>query len=310
MLVLIYVDDMIVTGNDSSSMQFFVEKLHKKFALKDMGSLHHFLGIEVKRDDSGMYLTQSKYIDELLRRTHMENTSPCPTPAVVGKQCRAEEGEPLQNPTIYRSTLGALQYLTNTRLDLSFIVNSLSRHLQNPTTLHWQGVKRILRYLQGTHDMGLHIRYNNDILLTGFSDADWGCNLDDRRSVAGYCVFFGDYLVSWSSKKQNVVSRSSTESEYRALSNVACEIAWIQSLLCEISFPLPMIPVTWCDNSSAGALAANPVYHARTKHVDINVHFIREKVLSKSIEVRFVPSHDQIADCLTKPLSHTRFQFL
>ncbi|KAL5578799.1 hypothetical protein UlMin_011241 [Ulmus minor] len=240
----------------------------------------------------------------------MENTSPCPTPAVVGKQRRAEEGEPLQNPTIYRSTLGALQYLTNTRPNLSFIVNSLSRHLQNPTTLHWQGVKRILRYLQGTLDMGLHIRYNNDLLLTGFSDADWGCNLDDRRSVAGYCVFLGDYLVSWSSKKQNVISRSSTDSEYRALANVACEIAWIQSLLSEISFPLPMIPVTWCDNSSAGALAANLVYHARTKHVDIDVHFIREKVISKSIEVRFVPSHYQIADCLTKPLSHTRFQFL
>ncbi|KAL5538657.1 hypothetical protein UlMin_044432 [Ulmus minor] len=108
MLVLIYVDDMIVTGNDSSSIQFFVEKLYKKFVLKDMGSLHHFLGIKVKMDNSGMYLTQSKYIDELLRRTQMEKTSPCPTSAIVGKQRRAEEGEPLQNPTIYQSTLGAL----------------------------------------------------------------------------------------------------------------------------------------------------------------------------------------------------------
>ncbi|XP_038701799.1 uncharacterized mitochondrial protein AtMg00810-like [Tripterygium wilfordii] len=284
-MVLIYVDDMIVTGNNPSSLQQFVLRLNNQFALKDMGSLHHFLGVEVQRDVTGMYLTQTRYIEDLLKRAGLENTKPCPTPAAIGKHYTSTDGDPMTNPTIYGSIVGGLQYLTNTRPDISYIVNKLSQYLQHPTTTHWQVVKRVLRYLKGTRDMGVHIKPCDRLALVGFFDADWACNLEDRKSVAGYCIFLGDTIVSWSSKKQNVVAQSSTESEYRALANAACELAWIQSLLHEFSFPLPAIPITWCDNLSAGALAANPAYHARTKHIGIYVHFIRDRVPTRLLQV-------------------------
>ncbi|KAL5544077.1 hypothetical protein UlMin_007861 [Ulmus minor] len=211
----------------------------------------------------------------------MENTKPCLTPAVIGKPLTAEDGEPLRNPSPYRRIIGALQYLTNTRPDIAFIVNRLSQFLQSPTTSHWLGAKRVLCYLKGTRDMGLHINFCDKLDLQSFTDAYYACCLDNRRSIAGYCVYLGDILVSWSSKKQNVVSRSSAESEYRALAQVACELFWIESLLKEISFPLLTTPVTWCDNLSACALAANPVLHAITKHIEVDVHFVRDRVLAK-----------------------------
>ena len=156
----------------------------------------------------------------------------------------------MKNPTTYRITLGALRYLTNNGPDIFYIVNKVSQILQNPTNHHQIEVKRDLRYLRGTREMGIHIKHCTNLTLIGFSHMDWTCNLDGRKSVARYCIFFSDTLVSWYSKKQNVVARSNTESKYRALANVFCEFDWIQSLLKEISFPLPAAPITWCDNLS------------------------------------------------------------
>ncbi|XP_062075781.1 uncharacterized mitochondrial protein AtMg00810-like [Humulus lupulus] len=238
-LVLIYVDDIIVTGNSSSDLKKFTTRLNDHFALKDLGPLSFFLGIEVHRDDTGIYLNQARYIKELLIKTGMKHLKPCSTPMIVGKMLSKSDGEPLDNPTAYRSVIGGLQYLTHTRPDLSFAINKLSQFLQVPTTAHWSAMKRVLRYLKGTLHHGLHIKYSEKLPLTGYSDADWACCPDDRRSVAGYCVYLGDTLVSWLSKKQAVVSRSSTESEYRALAHVAAEISWTQSLLKEFGFPLP-----------------------------------------------------------------------
>ncbi|KAM6562061.1 hypothetical protein CsatB_022059 [Cannabis sativa] len=301
-LDLIYVDDIVVTGNDSSKLQGFIQQLNKLFALKDLGHLHYFLGIEVIRDATGLYLVQRKYIEELLKKNNMDNLKSCPTPIATGKNMSINDGEKLENPTVYRSLIGGLQYLCNTRPDICFAVNKLSQYLKAPTTVHWGAAKRILRYLKGTIDHGLHISCSDKLNIAGFSDVDWACCVDDRRSVGGYCVYLGDTLVSWSSKKQAVVSRSSTESEYRALALVTAEITWIESLLNELSFPLPGTSITWCDNLSASALASNPVYHARTKHIELDIHFVRDKILKKELEVRYIPSSDQIADCLTKAL--------
>ncbi|WVY95774.1 hypothetical protein V8G54_027925 [Vigna mungo] len=307
--LLIYVDDIIVTGNNTKFLESFIKQLNVVFSLKDLGPLHYFLGIEVQRDAFGMYLKQSKYIGDILRKFKMENASSCPTPVVTGKQFTVE-GEKLKDPTVFRLTIGALQYLTNTRLDITFSVNKLSQFMSSPIIDHWQGIKRILRYLQGTIQHCLHIKPSTDLDLTGFSDANWATSVDDRKFMAGQCVFLGETLVSWSSRKQKVVSRSSTESEYRALADLAAEIAWTHSLLYELRLPLPRKPTLWCDNLSARTLASNPVMHARSKHIEIDMHYIRDQVLQNEIVVTYVPSADQIADCLTKALTHTRFNQL
>ncbi|XP_062118388.1 uncharacterized mitochondrial protein AtMg00810-like [Humulus lupulus] len=228
-MVLIYVGDIIVTGNNTLLLKQFISQLNTKFALKDLGPLHFFFGIEVHRDESSLYLNQGKYVKELLSRTGMLHLKPCQTPMTTGKSQSKFDGEPLQNPTEYRSIIGGLQYLTHTRPDLSFAVNKLSLFLQAPTSAHWSAAKRVLRYLKGMINHGLHIKFANHLSLRGYLDSDWACYPDDRRSVAGYCVYLGDTLVSWSSKKQVVVSRSSTESEYRALAHVLAEISWITS---------------------------------------------------------------------------------
>ena len=181
--------------------------------------------------------------------------------------------------------------------------------MASPLDEHWKAVKRILRYLAGSVDFGLHIKSSNRD-LTAFSDSDWAADIDDRRSVTGYCVFFGSNLISWCSKKQTVVSRSSTEAEYRSLAQVVSEISWIKSLLGELQIKCSNTPTVWVDNISTISLASNPVLHARTKHIELDIHFFRDKVQAKLIELRHVPSVDQIADILTKPLGNQFFSKL
>ena len=196
-----------------------------------------------------------------------------------------------------------------TRPDIAYIVSKLSQFLHCPTDVHWQACKRVLRYLKGSQDIGLHIQPAKEQCLIGFSDVDWAGSLDDRRSTGGYCIYLGPNLVSWSSKKQHVVARSSTESEYRSLAHTASELTWLQSLCRELHVTLSTSPVLWCDNIGATCLASNPVAHARTKHIEIDVHFIRDKVLQGTLEVRYVPTEEQTVDIMTKPLALSRFQF-
>ena len=267
--LLVYVDDIIITGPDPSLISQVVKDLNTSFALKDLGALHYFLGIEVYRDQSGLFLTQSKYVSDLLAKHHMTTCKPCSTPASPSVQLSATIGDPLQDVTSYRSVIGALQYLTMTRPDIAFIVNKLSQFLHCPTSVHWQACKRVLRYLKGSLATGLHLQPVKDQCLIAFSDADWAGSIDDRRSTSGYCIFLGPNLISWSSKKQHVVARSSTESEYRALAHAAAEITWLQSLLTELPVPQHSCPIIWCDNLGAASLASNLVVHARTKHIEI-----------------------------------------
>lgn len=205
--LLIYVDDIIITGSNSDFLQNFIKQLNVVFALKDLGKLHYFLGIEVHRDNGGMYLKQSKYIADVLKKLKMDQASPCPTPMVTGRSF-TNEGEPMKNPTIFRQAIGALQYLPNTRPDIAYSVNKLSQYMSSPTNCHWQGIKKILRYLCGAINHCLHIKPSADLDIAGFSDADWATSIDDRKSMSGHCVFLGESLIAWSSRKQKVVSRS------------------------------------------------------------------------------------------------------
>ena len=214
-------------------------------------------------------------------------------------------------PAVYRSIIGGLQYLTMTILDIAFSVNKLSQFLQSHTVNHWNACKRVLRYLKGTSTYGLLFRPVTKMTLIGYSDADYANCLDDRRSITRYAIYLGENLIASCARKQKVVARSSVESKYRALSLAATEILWLQSLFTELGVPkLATVPIVWCDNVGASSLASNLVFHARTKHIEVDVYFICEKIEEKQLEVRFVPTEEQVANVLTKPFAITRFEFL
>ncbi|KAH9745735.1 retrovirus-related pol polyprotein from transposon RE2 [Citrus sinensis] len=243
-IVLIYVDDILVTSLDSSVLEEFVAKLSKVFALKDLGLLAYFLGVEVCYTHHGMHLSQTKYIKDLLSRASMQDCKGTDTPFSTGlkleRQAKGLLGQEFENSTLYRSIVGGLQYLVLTRLDIAYSVHKLNQYLSSPTIQHW------LAY--------------------------WACDIDDRKSIGAYCIYLGNNLISWSSKKQGVVTKSSTESEYRALSSACSELSWLQSLFSELNIT-------------------------------------QDKVLSKELEVRYILTEEQVADILTKPLSLPKFSY-
>lgn len=235
----------------------------------------------------------------------MSDCKPVNTPLSISEKLSSQGGALLgpNDSTQYRSIVGALQYLTLTRPDISFSVNKVCQYLHAPTTDHWAAVKRILRYIKHTVKLGLQINKSSSLLVSAFTDADWvGC-LDDRRSTGGFAVFVGPNLVSWSARKQATVSRSSIEAEYKALANATAEIMWIQTLLQELGVKGPRAAKVWCDNIGAKYLTANPVFHARTKHIEVDYHFVRERVARKLLEVEYVSSKDQVADGFIKTLT-------
>ncbi|KAL5823894.1 hypothetical protein ACOSQ4_021794 [Xanthoceras sorbifolium] len=308
-LLLVYVDDILMTGS-SRDIDQVIQNLGATFALKTLGSLSYFLGFEIARTAAGLHVSQTKYAIDLFKRTNMLHSKPCPTPMVFGIKLTQSAGEKFFDASLYRSTIGALQYLTISRPDIAYAVNNLSQYLSAHTTSHWLACKRVLRYINGTLYCGLFFRPSPQISLTVFTDADWGSCLDDRKSTSGLCVFLGQNLVTWGARKQKVVARSSTEAEYRALAQAATEVIWFQSLFSELKLSLHGVPIIWCDNTSATSLAHNPVYHARTKHIELDLHFLRDKIAAHVFEVRFVPSKEQLADIFTKPLPTARFDKL
>lgn len=309
-IMLIYVDDIIVTGDHLPLIQSLTNKLNEQFALKQLGDLEYFLGIEVKRlQDGSLFLSQTKYVRDLLAKANMLDAKSLPTPMISSAKLSKHGTDLLEDASFYRSIVGALQYATITRPEICFSVNKACQFLSQPLDSHWKSVKRILRYLSGTLHHGLLLQPSSPhtpISLTAFSDADWGSDPDDRKSTSGSCIYLGPNLVSWWSKKQNLVARSSTEAEYRSLANTAAEVLWIQSLLTELKVPF-QTPVLYCDNLSTVSLSHNPVLHAKTKHMELDIFFLREKVINKSLIVNHLPAQDQIADLLTKPLSSLRF---
>ncbi|GJW69796.1 DETOXIFICATION 16-like protein [Tanacetum coccineum] len=260
-----------------------------EFAMTDLGPLNYFLGISATRTTSGIFLSQTKYATEILEQAQMLNCNPCRTPIDTEKKL-GPEGSPVTDPTLYRSLAGSLQYLTFTRPDLSYAVQQLCLYMHDPREPHLNAMKRVLRYLRGTTDLGLQLFRSTTSQLIAYSDADWAGCPATRRSTSGYCVFLGDNLLTWSSKRQDTLSRSSAEAEYRGVANAVAETSWIRNLLRELHTPLFTATLVYCDNVSVVYMSANPVQHQRTKHIEIDIHFVRDKVAAGHVRVLHVPS--------------------
>lgn len=305
--LLLYVDDIVLTASSTSLLQTIITGLQSEFAMTDLGTLSYFLGISVKRTQSGMFLSQEKYANEIITRAGLSSCKPVSTPVDTNAKLSASAGPSVQDPTLYRSLAGALQYLTFTRPDISYAVQQVCLFMHDPRESHFHALKRILRYIKGTMSLGQHLRKSSIDHFTAYSDADWGGCPDTRRSTSGYCVYLGESLISWSAKRQPTLSRSSAEAEYRGVANVISEVCWLRNLLLELQVPLRRSTIVYCDNVSAIYLSGNPVQHQRTKHVEMDIHFVREKVALGEIRVLHVPSAHQFADIFTKGLPSPLF---
>jgi len=230
LFILIYVDDILITGTHSTVIQSQLAKLRSDFTLKDLGELSYFLGIQVQQTATSLHLRQSKYILDLLNKARMVGAKASWSPCVTGSKLSSTDGSPIENVTEFRQLVGGLQYCTLTRLEIAYSVNQLCQHLHSPTSTHWTALKRVLRYLKGLVDHGLFYS-QGPLTLQAYCDSDWAGDPDDRRSTTGYGVFFGPCLISWCAKKQSVVARSSTEAEYRAMAMATTELYWIRMLL-------------------------------------------------------------------------------
>jgi hypothetical protein len=287
--LLLYVDDIVLTASSPELLRRIISCLQQEFAMKDLGALHHFLGVTVERRLLGLFLHQQQYTVDILERAGMVECKPCETPVdTQGKLSAA--GPPVADPTGYRSIVGALHYLIFTRPDIAYVVQQVCLHMHDPREPHLTAMKRILRYLRGTLDFGLLLRRSSVTELRVYNDADWAGCPDMRRSTSGYAVFLDNNLVSWSSKRQPVVSRSSAEAECRVVANGVAEATWLRQLLHELHSPLATSTLVFSDNVSAVYLSTNPVQHQRTKHVEIDLHFVRERVACGVVRVLHVPT--------------------
>jgi transposase InsO family protein len=319
-IVAVYVDDLVIASNDEGMRSRIHEHLSKRYSMKNLGELSWCLGMRVTRDrEHGVIkIDQSKYVQNLLKRFGMENCATVSTPLETGLKLTeemspktiGEEREMARVP--YRSAVGALMYaMVATRPDIAYAVGAVSRFASRPGMLHWRAVKRILRYLKGTTELGISFSRgsSSEVDLLGYSDADWAGEEDSRRSTTGYSFFLAGGPVSWCSKLQQAVALSSAEAEYLALSSAVQEAVWLRQLLREIGFPQGPT-VIFEDNQGCIALAKNPSHHKRTKHIDIRYHFIRQHVQNQEVELKWLATKEMVSDMLTKPLAKDLFQNL
>jgi transposase InsO family protein len=308
-VIAMHVDDCTIAANSATAVDAFKAGLRKHVEVTDLGELHWMLGIEVKRDRAGgtIHLSQRSYIDSILRRFGFEDTKPVSTPfdtqvRLTLEQAPADAAEfAIMRDVPYREAVGALNWAAlATRPDIAFAVSTVARFSANPGMAHWTAVKRIFRYLAGTCDLWLSYGESRRALV-GYADAD-GSMTEDRRAITGYAFLIDGGAVSWSSKKQEIVSLLTTESEYVAATHGMKEALWLRNLLAEVFEPLADTTTLFSDNQSAIALTRDHQFHARTKHIDVRYHFIRWVVENGALRLVYCPTADMVADALTKAL--------
>ena len=303
-----YVDDIVVTGNDLEGREDLKRCLIKEFEIKELGRLKYFLGIEVAHSKHGIFISQQKYIVDLLKETGKLGCKPTETPIEPNHRLGEAHEDVAVDKGTYQRLVGRLIYLSHTRPDIAYAVSIVSQFMHNPKGVHLQAVHRILQYLKGTPGKGILFKKGEGLTLEAYSDADYAGSIVDRRSTSGYCTFLGGNLVTWISKKQNVAARSSAEAEFKAMALGICELLWLKIILEDLKIQWEAPMRLYCDNKSAISIAHNPVQHDRTKHIEVDRHFIKEKLDSGLICTPFVSIGSQLADVLTKGLIGIAFQ--
>ncbi|KAJ9536523.1 hypothetical protein OSB04_un000275 [Centaurea solstitialis] len=308
-VIQVYVDDIIFGSTSKDLCKKFETIMTQEFKMSMMGEINFFLGLQVKQFSDGIFINQSKYIFDLLKKYDMSSCNSIGTPMATGNKIGPDhEGKDVDLRT-YRGMVGSLMYLTASRPDIMFATCVCARYQAKPKESHLAAVKRIFRYLKGTPYYGLWYPKGLGFELQAYSDADYGgCNMD-RKSTSGHIQLLGNKLVSWASKKQQCVSTSTAESEYVAAASCCSQVLWMQTQLRDYGFVYKKIPI-YCDSKSAIAISANPVQHSKTKHIDIRYHFLKDNVEKENIELYFVNTEYQLADLFTKALDEKLFKFL
>lgn len=305
-IIAVYVDDLIIASKNEELFQKLRNKLMKSFEMRDLGKLNHCLGIKFEQKDGKLIANQSKYIDDVLKKFYMTDCKPIGTPM----DPKVKLNEPTLNETVnkpYQSLIGSLMFLAvGTRPDIAYSVSYLSQFNDRHSEEHWKAAKRVLRYLQGTKDKSLVFEKSNKP-LTGLADADWGSSSTNRKSFTGYCFMYANGSVSWASRKQKSTSLSTAEAEFYSITEATKEALHLRRLIHDMGDSHEKITI-YNDNQAAQHIASNPVVSAKSKHIDIRLHFVREKIEEGSIELKYLPTESMTADVLTKALAKPNFE--
>lgn len=300
-------DDILLTGSNTRLLTQLKTHLHQNFRTNDLGPITRYLGVQFERNPNCLRMHQTEYALSILQQFGMDHCTPSQTPLPEGLLLSKQSATPPVDATLYRMLVGKLLFLTKTHPDISHVVSVVSRFMQSPQEIHLQAAKHILRYVRRYPDLGLSFRQGEENCLRGYTDAHYGQDIDDKISVGAYIFFLGNSPISWNSKKQSSTSRSSCESEYRALAKCSCEAVWLRRLLAELRILEDKPTTIYCDNQSIIKLSYNPVSHEKSKHFEIDYHFTRQKVENNTIRVEFISSQEQPADILTKSLGRHKF---
>ncbi|CAL1361567.1 unnamed protein product [Linum trigynum] len=315
-ILLLYVDDMLIAGQNVSKINDLKKELSKSFAMKDLGPAKQILGVRIVRDRGAkkIWLSQEKYIEKVLQRFHMDNAKAVSCPlanhfTLTSKQSPSTEKEKAEMDKIpYASAVGSLMYaMVCTRPDIAHAVGVVSRFLSKPGKEHWEAVKWILRYLRGSSKMSLCFG-DGEPVLVGYTDADMAGDVDSRRSTSGYLITLSGGAISWQSRLQKCVALSTTEAEYIAVTEACKEMIWMKKFLNELGF-LQEQPQLFCDSQSAIHLAKNASFHARSKHIDVRYHWIRDVLEMKQLQLEKIHTDENGSDMCTKTLPREKFEF-
>ena len=313
-IISVYVDDLIILSDSMKTLQDVKQAMNHRFKMSDLGELKYCLGLEISRDRKNRLLriTQEKYIRDILQRFRMDTCHPVSIPLEPKSDNAPNQPTQDMSNIPYRSAVGSLMYaMKGTRPDIAAAFGYVSKFLENPQWCHWVAVKRILKYLQGTIHYGLvYGQSKQEFEFEAFSDSDWAADKIDRRSISGNIFKLYGAPISWLSKKQQTVALSSTEAEYMAASLATQELIWLRNLLQDLSYPQDAPTTLYLDNQGSISLSKDATDHARTKHIDIRHHFIREKVVDGSIKIKYIETSKNEADLLTKGLPRPRFEEL